>query len=382
MIIDVDTHWEVGDFGPSGSPLEPWRDQLPRGADLLAEAIAGDLLAALAPADRPTPKELLHALFQRAAAGGSGIGIHPDHESTPAERVAWMDRVGIDHCLVNPGGFWQLIPFTTDVTAACHRVNAWLGERLADGAGRLHFTAVVDLDDVDAAVRELEHARSLGARAFFLKTWRGRPTGKVSPGHPQFDPVWRAATALGMVAVIHVGNTSADFTGWADVDWRSEAGAGVAGLIRLANTQRVHVAQNLVAGLLYGGVFARFPTLSVLVEECSAGWLPHYVKTLSRQATSSPILGEWPFSISGAEMLHRNLKLTPLPGFGDDDALDVLWALPDMVVFSSDYPHQEGNVDPIALYGDALDGLDGELRDGFLGGTTAACFAAMGDPLG
>jgi hypothetical protein len=79
--------------------------------------------------------------------------------------------------------------------------------------------------------------------------------------------------------------------------------------------------------------------------------------------------------------MRRNVKITPLPGFGDVEAVDVVTRLPEMVLFSSDYPHQEGNADPIALYGDKLDALDDAVHAGFMGANAAACFAAMGDPL-
>ena len=80
-------------------------------------------------------------------------------------------------------------------------------------------------------------------------------------------------------------------------------------------------------------------------------------------------------------MLRRNVRITPLPGFGDADALDVLARLPEMCLFSSDYPHQEGNAEPIELYGAALDGLDAELRERFLSSNALDCFARIGDPL-
>jgi predicted TIM-barrel fold metal-dependent hydrolase len=184
-----------------------------------------------------------------------------------------------------------------------------------------------------------------------------------------------------MLAVIHVGNTASDFTGWADIGWDTEGGAGVAGLVRLANTQRVHAAQNLLCALLYGGVFARHPTLTVLLAEMRVGWVPPFVSTLDAQSRSSAVLGDWPWDVPGAEMLRRNVRLTPLPGFGDTDALEVLAALPEMCVFSSDYPHQEGNTDPIELYRPALDELDDPLRRWFLGDNVEACFSRMGDPL-
>ena len=80
-------------------------------------------------------------------------------------------------------------------------------------------------------------------------------------------------------------------------------------------------------------------------------------------------------------MLRRNVKITPLPGLGDVEALDVLVRLPDMCLFSSDYPHMEGNADPIDVYQPALDRLDADLRTRFLGGNAAEVFARTGDPL-
>jgi predicted TIM-barrel fold metal-dependent hydrolase len=80
-------------------------------------------------------------------------------------------------------------------------------------------------------------------------------------------------------------------------------------------------------------------------------------------------------------MLRRNVKFTPLPGFGDVEAIDVVTRLPEMALFSSDYPHFEGNADPINLYGDALDQLGPALRDQFLGTNALEVFARTGDPL-
>lgn len=382
MIIDVDTHWELASSSKNG-PLAPWRDHLPGYGDLLAFAIAGDLLSALPEAERPSARQLLPALFARADAAGKGVALHPVHESSAGERVAWMDRIGIDHCLVNPGGYWQYLPFVpeSDRVRAVRRCNDFLAERLEGSGGRLHPVAIVDFEDLDVAVAELEHTRRRGARAFFLYTRAGRPPGNRSLGHPAWDRVWSAATRLGMVAVIHVGNTGADFTGWADIGWREPDGAGIGGLVRLANSQRAHSAQNLLSAMLFGGVFARHPTLTVLLEELRVNWVPPFFAMLERQSLAQPALGDWPFAMSGGDMLRRNVRLTPLPGFGDDDALEILRALPGSTVWSSDYPHQEGNADPIRLYGDALERLEPSLRSDFLGGTMQACFERMSDPL-
>ena len=382
-IIDVDSHWEVGHFAPGEHPLAPWLDQFPDdGVEQLAYGIAGDLLAALPPARRPDGRALLPALVELAEQRGGPIILHPQHDSTAAERVRWMDTVGIDHCLVNPGGYWQMLDFMgPDRAAGAARCNDFLAEQLSDHADRLHGVAVIDFTDLRAAVTELARARGRGHRAFFLHTVDGRPPSATPPGHPDWDIVWSAAVDLGMVASIHVGNTHADFTGWADIGWDQPGGAGVEGLTRLANTQRIHVAQNLLVSLLYGGAFARHPNLTVVLEEMKVGWLPSFVTACARQSQPSIGLGDWPFDATGEEMLRRNVKFTPLPGFGDAEALDVLAELPEMGVFSSDYPHAEGNADPLGVYGQPLQDLDPGLRERFLGGNAADAFARAGDPL-
>lgn len=383
MIIDVDTHWESTRYAAGEHPLEPWLDLMPRGADLLRFAIAGDLLHALPESRWPTSAELLPNLHRAAERKGGPVILHPLHDSTAAERVEWMDRIGIDHCLVNPGGFWQLLNFVPQAerAAGTQRCNAYLCEQLADRADRLHAVAAIDFHDLDEAVRELERARSRGARAFFLRTEYGRPANDLSPGHPDYDRVWAAATDLGMIAVIHVGNTSADFGGWADIGWERPGSGGAAALARLANSQRITVAQNLISALLYGGVFAGHPRLTVMIEECRVGWLPFFVQLLERQSQSSFALGDWPWEESGGDMLRRALRFTPLIGFGDTDAIDVVRELPTMGVFSSDYPHQEGNADPINVYGSALDDLDEPLRASFMGANVEECYSRMGQPL-
>jgi predicted TIM-barrel fold metal-dependent hydrolase len=382
MIIDVDSHWEAKGYARGAHPLEPWLERLPGSLELLRFAIAGDLLASLPKSDWPSAEELLPAIVGRAKQRGGPPILHPLHQSSAAERVAWMDSVGIDHGLVNPGGYWQLLEFIgADRPLGVQRCNDYLTDQLSDHAGRLHAVAVIDFADPGAAVKELERARRRGARAFFLYTVKGRPPGGVSPAHPDWDRVWSAAVANGLIAVIHVGNTAANFDGWADIGWRQPGSAGVAGLVRLANAQRIHAAQNLIASLLYGGVFARHPALTVLLAEMRAGWLPWFVRMLEQQASSSLAMGDWPWDLPAGEMLRRGLRVTPLPGFGDTDALDVLRALPEMCVFSSDYPHQEGNADPINLYRPGLDALDDALRASFMGANVAACYARTGDPL-
>ena len=201
MIVDVDTHWEATSYASDEFPLAPWRDRLPGSLDMLAFGIAGDLLRALP--GRPIARrrmELLPNLVRLAEERGGPIILHPLHDSSPAERVSWMDRIGIDHCLVNPGGYWQQLEFLgADRAAGVRRCNDFLGEQLASESDRLHPVAVVDYTDLDVAVDELERARARGARAFFLTTDARSPVGRrvtrpprrgIRCGRPPLASAW------------------------------------------------------------------------------------------------------------------------------------------------------------------------------------------------
>ena len=111
-----------------------------------------------------------------------------------------MDQIGIDHCLVNPGSWWQLLEFLgperPQGSAIC---NDWLAEQLADGGHRLHGVAMVDFADLDAAVAEMSVRARQGHRAFFLYTARrpaaagdaaGPPRAGTSCGRPRSTSAW------------------------------------------------------------------------------------------------------------------------------------------------------------------------------------------------
>ena len=132
MIVDVDTHWEATGYGAGDHPLEPWLDQLPTSIEMLAFGIAGDLLGALPDSERPSSEELLASLAALARERGGPVILHPLHASSVSERVAWMDAVGTDHCLVNPGGYWQQLEFLgADRAEGCAPL-----QRLPDRAAR------------------------------------------------------------------------------------------------------------------------------------------------------------------------------------------------------------------------------------------------------
>jgi predicted TIM-barrel fold metal-dependent hydrolase len=380
-IVDVDCHFDVP-ITPDEHPLAAYADQLPPLDVFIADALTGDLLGPTPEQSRPPLASLTPYLpdentssAEQATRPGDFVPRFP--LLSLDDRLAWLDRVGIDHAFVNPGGYGFLLPYVQNDPSAVSRCNDFMADRLSGHTDRLVPVTLVDWSDVDTSIAELSRMRSKGSRAFWA---RAEPLDSVSPGHPALDPLWAAATDLGMIAILHVGNVPTRFDGgWADMGWERPGSTGSGGFFRYANSFRHHAAEMMVGAMVYGGVFGRHPNLTVLTEELHVAWLPEFAERVA----SLDIAGPWPFDLAPSEMLRRNVRATPLPGLGDGNVLDgVFDDLPDMLVFSSDYPHGEGNPDPIDLYEPQLSALDPERRAQFLGENIAACFARMGDPLG
>jgi predicted TIM-barrel fold metal-dependent hydrolase len=380
-VIDVDCHFDIT-IRPQDHPLKEWADRLPPLDRFIGDALAGDL--ARSTPEGALPDEHLLAMYlpdsNRSSAEQSTMPGQFDvrfPQATPAERVSWFDKVGIDYALMNPGGWGFLVDYMgDDKPEAIRRCNDYMADHLEDGSGRMLQVSLIDWNDLEGAVTELKRMRARGSRAFWLQS---EPSNGISPAHGDWDRVWSAATDLGMVAILHVGNVPSHFEGgWGNVQWNSTGGAGLGGFFRFANALRHQPAEKMLAAMTYGGVFGRHPNLTVITEELGVAWLPFFVARCDALGFAGP----WAFDSSPGQMVRRNVRATPLIGLGDPNVAEgLLQEFPELFVFSSDYPHGEGNADPLELYEPALSQLDGSLRASFLGENMADCFARTGDPL-
>ena len=121
----------------------------------------------------------------------------------------------------------------------------------------------------------------------------------------------------------------------------------------------------------------------MLFSELGIEW---FVPTVQRMDTmASPglsplVIGEYRLPMLPSEYVRRNVRISPLPAV-HESPVAVLETLPDVAVFSSDYPHFEGNPDPVAHYDAELHDMADDLRRRFLTGNIAASYAMTGDPL-
>jgi predicted TIM-barrel fold metal-dependent hydrolase len=380
-VIDVDCHYDVA-LTMDNHPLREFVDKLPSPEELMADAMAGDLTRYTPVHSRPSDAHLSMYLpdTNRSSAEQAtrpGQFEHRFPVTTPEDRLAWFNGVGIDHAFMNPGGYGFAVDWLgADRAKGIRACNDFMADGLVGHTDRMIPVSLIDWSDLDGAVREMTRMRGRGSRAFWLTA---KPFNHMSPAHPDWDRVWSAATDLGMIGLIHVGNTPARFDGgWGNAGWEMPTSTGLGGYFRFANSLRHQAAEMLLSAMIYGGVFGRHPHLTVITEELQVAWMPYFVARCDGLSMAGP----WPYELTPSEMVRKHVRATPLPGLGDQQVVEeTLLQLPEMLVFSSDYPHGEGNADPIGIYEPALSNLDDSLRASFLGENIAGCFARMGDPL-
>ncbi|HLH27642.1 MAG TPA: amidohydrolase family protein, partial [Acidimicrobiales bacterium] len=247
---------------------------------------------------------------------------------------------------------------------------------------RLLPTLYVPLCDFERAVQATDEALAMGAGALLVAS--GCPPGH-SHSHVELDPVWARAEEAGVPVVFHVGGTGdlidpayfknglpvpPDFHG-GEENFRSVDYMGIPG----------PPAQTL-ATMIFDGVLDRFPALKIGVIEQGAIWVPSWLRQME-SAFDAFIRHEERLrrlSMRPTEFVRRQVRFTPYP------TEDVGWIIeqagPELVLFSTDYPHVEGGRRPVERFEESLGDLPESVRrrfycDNFLDllGPTAERFA-------
>jgi predicted TIM-barrel fold metal-dependent hydrolase len=394
-VIDIDAHFE---------PTEDWLDEFPTlkaklpprlptddprfplaggSPSMFAYFVSDDLLRGV-PRDKRMPIERIVTKGMRDKYDpnrGPEVGYPGSDQHQPmvdlAGRIDWMNEQGIDVQNIISGTGYTLVRAIKEPILGMETleaVNTWLSDRAADTGGRLMISALARYEDLDWAIRELTRMRARGSRTFLFGS---EPTGDIPPNHPSYDRFWHAVTDLGMVPIVHVGLSPAIYhPAWANTDEPA--------LIRVISVlQPFQQALVFLNAMVLGGVFERHPTLTIVFAEHGIDWITPAARRMDALATpglSPLLLGEYKLPLTPLEYVQRNIRVTPLP-VAHESPGPTFAALPEVPIFSSDYPHFEGNNDPMGHYERTLESLPAAEKSAFLGENLAACFARMNDPI-
>ena len=120
----------------------------------------------------------------------------------PRARLAYMDEEGIDVAVLYPTSMLTWVEEADLFGAACRAYNSWLHDYCAEAPTRLYPVALVPVQDLDAARKELHRCvDQLGAKAVMV---RPAPYLGTKPlYHADYDPFWAAVAQAGVPVGVH-----------------------------------------------------------------------------------------------------------------------------------------------------------------------------------
>ena len=141
--------------------------------------------------------------------------------------------------------------------------------------------------------------------------------------------------------------------------------------------------QLLVGALVYDGVLERHPDLTVVVEEVGIDWLPHLLMAMDLSIgrtgrdqhddevrPSHLVMGQtYRLPLAPVDYVRRQIRVTPLPATHPIAGV-IEHVPPEILCFSSDYPHVEGSASAVELCERQLvtAGVGDDVRAAFFGG--------------
>jgi predicted TIM-barrel fold metal-dependent hydrolase len=295
-----------------------------------------------------------------------------------AARVKLLDEEGIDVQVLNPTmsivqGFLQVIDsgHPEKLPRLISAYNTWAAGQVQGYTDRLIPVTEIFPHDVRAILAEMTRMREAGSRVFHLTQNDLR-----SYSHPDYEPVWSAAEDLGMLAYVHLP--------FGDPVHRSfiSSGRGFETYVHLGGLSEAPRTRHFLMSMVFDGVFERHPRLRVMLAECGHSWLPQFLFDIDAKTTMIAMDGTaqenfYKLPLKPSEYIRRHVRVSVVPGFVESGAerlsvSDALTSIPDpeMLIFSSDYPHVEGRVSGVPFFEQRLP-ADEAVREGFFGGSIA-----------
>jgi uncharacterized protein len=201
------------------------------------------------------------------------LGIHKEYTITAKVWLDFLDGTGIESTVLYPtaGLAFGMIQDPTWAVPLARAYNNWFTDKFHKVSPRLKAVALVPIQDMPEAVKELRRAvLELGMVGAVL-TANSAELGVRRPlGDPDFWPLYEEAERLDVPIALH-GAPSASL--------------GINFFNKFAQTHALEhpIAQIIqLTSMVMEGVFERFPKLRVAYLEAGAGWVPYIMDRLDR----------------------------------------------------------------------------------------------------
>jgi predicted TIM-barrel fold metal-dependent hydrolase len=283
----------------------------------------------------------------------------------PGQHLADMRLDGVAGEVLYPsqGLFYFRIADGALMSAIFRTYNDWLAEFCRTDPARLKGIAMINLDDVEAAVAELERTARLGLAGAMITEY---PLEHRRYDQPEYEPFWAAAEALGMPLSLHTATRrQGKIRGAGDKTLRDASSRA---------TKAFYPALSM-CDLIFSGVFERHPRLTLAIVEFELSWAPHLLATMdyTYRERHEEAIYRFKGDARPSDFFHRNVVLS----FQEDGVgirlRDVIGVA--NMMWGSDYPHSESTFPQSRkILADILAGVPEDEQAQIVGGNTARVY--------
>lgn len=259
-IISADSHITEAP-GTYIDHIDPkWRDRAPKlvdGGDELGDVFVVE------GSNVPVPMGLVAAAGKDPSdirvKGTRFDELHPGGWD-PAARLAEQDVDGVAAEVIYPtvGMVLCNIDDFDLKKASFDAYNRWIADYCSHAPHRLLGCGQTAMRSVEEGIADLESIKALGLRGVMMP---GVPAVEDYDS-PVYAPFWDKAVELGLPLSFHILTTQE----------QAPRGPKISRFLSI-----VRGCQDIMAMLVFGGVFERHPDLRVVCVEADAGWVPHFM---------------------------------------------------------------------------------------------------------
>ncbi len=288
----------------------------------------------------------------------------------PEARLADMDAMGIDQALLMPTLFSEYFPIVENVDVAyalARAYNDWLFDFAQAAPERLFPAAVLPMQSVSFALRELQRVARLGCKAVAIRPsfHRGR-----MPNAPEYDPLWAFMESAGVAACMLPSG------GGTNPEWTSE-GAFVERVAEplfighpIADSAALWMDNGLfLSALCFVGHMETYPSLKLSYLHSGCYWVPLVLDKSETYLWLQPQMLK-PVSLEPAEVFYNRPSLVSF-----DTWESCVHRLPDLYerigAWGSRYPQHDATDAWEAIQNLERGGLSGDRIQQLMGGNAA-----------
>lgn len=282
----------------------------------------------------------------------------------PEGWLAFMDDAGIERTVLYPSSGGLMLGVTRDIDWACafaRAYNNWMAQTFMGKSSRLQAAAVLPMQDVPEAVKELRRAvTELGMVAGMLNGGLDHLLGDEV-----YWPLYEEAERLDCPVVSHGGpgrgpGFNVDYMGFGGFTEMHTLHQPINNLLQLNS-------------MVFRGVLQRFSRLKVFIAEVGCEWVPYWMDRADEEWEFSQLPGALPGAPKPSEAIKSGRVFFQAADYERNLASIAPMIGADNLVFSSDYPHELGSKTPGEI-NEAFDALEQSLDGNGGNGLTEKVF--------